>query len=112
MIDYFEFPKRAWVGYSITGRWSASAWCEDCDVTCTPYPECVWKLNNIGIGNIGANEYKFTLSQSGTYTYTLTCYKQGGRDQKQATVTIEALNLPWWREIIPVLPGFLRGIWE
>ena len=109
MIDYFEFPKRAWVGYSITGRWSASDWCVDCDVTCTPYPECVWKQDNIGTG---FDEHEFTLEQSGDYIYTLTCYKQGGRDQKQVTVSLEALNLPWWREIIPVLPGFLRGIWK
>jgi len=108
MIDYFEFPKRAWVGYSITGKWSASAWCEDCDVTCSPYPECVWKQNNIGIG---FDKYKFTIKQSGTYTYTLTCYKQGGADQRQATVILEALNLPWWREIIPVLPGSLFSFW-
>jgi len=109
MINYFEFPKRAWVGYSITGRWSASDWCVDCDVTCTPYPECVWKQDNIGTG---FDEHEFTLEQSGDYIYTLTCYKQGGRDQKQVTVSLEALNLPWWREIIPVLPGFLRGIWK
>ena len=109
MINYFEFPKRAWVGYSITGRWSASDWCVDCDVTCTPYPECAWKQDNIGTG---FDEHKFTLEQSGNYIYTLTCYKQGGRDQKQVTVSLEALNLPWWREIIPVLPGFLRGIWK
>jgi len=108
MIDYFEFPKRAWVGYSITGKWSASTWCKDCDVTCSPYPECVWKENNIGIG---FDEYKFTIKQSGTYTYTLTCYKQGGADQRQATVILEALNLPWWREIIPVLPGSLFSSW-
>jgi len=108
MIDYFEFPKRAWVGYSITGKWSASTWCEDCDVTCSPYPECVWKQNNIGIG---FDEYKFTIKKSGTYTYTLTCYKQGGADQRQATVILEALNLPWWREIIPVLPGSLFSSW-
>jgi len=109
MINYFEFPKRAWVGYSITGKWSASDWCVDCDVTCTPYPECVWKQDNIGTG---FDEHEFTLEQSGDYIYTLTCYKQGGRDQKQVTVSLEALNLPWWREIIPVLPGFLRGIWK
>jgi len=112
MIDYFELPARAWVGYPITGRWSASAWCDDCNVDCTPYPECVWKQNNIGIGNIGANEYKFTLSKSGTYDYTLTCYGQGGTDERTKTATVEALNLPWWREIIPVLPGFLRGVWK
>jgi len=115
-IFYLDLPARAWVGYSITGRWSASADCDDCDVDCTSYPECVWKLNNIGIVNIGANEYKFTLSQSGTYDYTLTCYGQGGTDKRTETATVEALNLPWWREIIPVLPkdlqGFLRGIWE
>ena len=110
MINYFEFlQKRAWVGYPITGRWSASAWCVDCDVTCTPYPECVWQQDNIGIG---FDEHEFTLEQSGDYTYTLTCYKQGGRDQKQVTVSLEALNLPWWREIIPVLQGFLGGVWR
>ena len=112
VIDYFELPLRAWVGYPITGRWSASDWCDDCDVDCTSYPECVWKLNNIGIGDIGADEYKFTLSQSGIYDYTLTCYGQGGIDERTETATVEALNLPWWREIIPVLPGFLRGIFR
>ena len=112
MINYFELPERAWVGYPITGRWSASDWCDDCDVDCTSYPECVWKLNNIGIGDIGANEYKFTLEQSGTYNYTLTCYGEGGIDERTEFATVEALNLPWWREIIPVLPGFLRGIFR
>jgi len=109
MINYFEFLQtRAWVGYPITGTWSASDWCEDCDVTCTPYPECVWKQDSIGIGS---DEYKFELEESGDYTYTLTCYKQGGADQRQATITLEALNLPWWREIIPVLPGSLFSLW-
>jgi len=110
MINYFEFlQQRAWVGYPITGKWSASDWCDDCDVDCTPYPECVWKQDGIGTGS---DERKFTLEESGDYTYTLTCYKSGGRDQKQVTVNLEALNLPWWREIVPVLPGFLRGIWR
>ena len=109
MIDYFEFPKKAWVGYSITGKWSASTWCEDCDITCTPYPECVWKQDSIGIGS---DEHEFTLEESGDYVYTLTCYKQGGKDEKQATVRLEALNLPWWREIVPVLRGFLGGAWN
>ena len=108
MISYFELPARAWVGYSIIGRWAASDWCDDCDVTCTPYPECVWKQNNIGLWD----EYKFKLSQSGTYNYTLTCYGPGGIDERQETATVQAINLPWWREIIPVLPGFLRGIWR
>jgi len=108
IINYFELPERAWVGYPITGKWSAGAWCDDCDVDCTPYPECVWKQDSIGIG---FDEYKFTLSQSGIYNYTLTCYGQGGIDERTETATVEALNLPWWREIIPVLQGFLRGIW-
>jgi len=108
MISYFELPARAWVGYPITGRWSASDWCDDCDVDCTPYPECVWKQNNIGLWD----EHKFKLSQSGTYTYTLTCYGEGGADKRQETTEVKAINLPWWREIIPVLPGFLRGIWR
>jgi len=106
-IDYFTLPDRAWVGYPITGKWSASADCDDCDVNCVPYPACVWKLNNIGIGNIGANEYKFTLEQSGTYDYTLTCYGEDGIDERTKSATVKALNLPWWREIIPVLPGSL-----
>jgi len=100
MINYFELPERAWVGYPITGKWSASDWCDDCDVDCTPY-----------IGT-GFDEYKFTLEQSGTYNYTLTCYGEGGIDERTESATVEALNLPWWREIIPVLPGFLRGIFR
>ena len=108
MINYFELPERAWVGYPITGKWSASDWCDDCDVDCTPYPGCVWKEDSIGTG---FDEYKFTIEQSGTYNYTLTCYGEGGIDERTETATVEALNLPWWREIIPVLQGFLRGIW-
>jgi len=111
MINYFELPLKAWVGYSITGRWSASDWCDDCDVDCTPYPECVWKQDSIGIGDIGSNEYELTLEQSGTYNYTLTCYGPGGIDERTEPVTVKAFNLPWWQEIIPVLQGFLRGIW-
>jgi len=112
MINYFELPSRAWVDYPITGRWSASVDCDGCDVDCTPYPECVWTKDDIGIGGIGANEYKFTLSQSGTYNYTLTCYGEGGMDERTEIATVEALNLPWWREIIPVLQGFLGGAWR
>jgi hypothetical protein len=109
MINYFELPQRAWVGYPITGRWSASDWCDDCDVSCTPYPECVWKKDSIGTG-FGENE--FTITQSGTYDYTLTCYGSGGIDERTESATVEVLNLPWWREIIPVLQGFLGGAWN
>jgi len=107
MINYFELPERAWVGYPITGRWSASDWCDDCDVSCTPYPECVWKKDSIGTG---FDEDKFTIEQSGTYYYTLTCYGPGGIDERTEPATVKALNLPWWREIIPVLQGFLGGV--
>ncbi len=108
MINYLELPERAWVGYPITGKWSASDWCDDCDIDCTPYPECVWKQDSIGIG---FDEYKFTIEQSGTFNYTLTCYGEGGIDERTKSATVKALNLPWWREIIPVLRGFLRGVW-
>jgi len=108
MINYFVLPQRAWVGYPITGEWSASDWCDDCDVDCTPYPECVWKKDSIGTG---FDEYEFTIEQSGTYDYTLTCYGPGGIDERTEPATVEALNLPWWKEIIPVLQGFLGGMY-
>jgi len=101
MINYFELPERAWVGYPIIGKWSAGAWCDNCDVSCTPYPECTWKQNSIGIG---FDEHEFILLQSGIYNYTLSCYGQGGTDKKTESATVEALNLPWWQEINPVLP--------
>jgi hypothetical protein len=101
MINYFELPERAWVGYPIIGKWSAGAWCDNCDVSCTPYPECTWEQDSIGIG---FDEHEFTLLQPGIYNYTLSCYGQGGTDKKTESATVEALNLPWWQEINPVLP--------
>jgi hypothetical protein len=111
IIFDFSLPSKAWVDYPITGEWSASDWCEDCDISCTLYPDCVWQDESIGKDG----EHSFTIEQSGNHSYTLRCYGEESEDFDVQTISVPAYNLPWWREIIPVLPdlqGFLKGIWR
>ncbi|MDD2677828.1 MAG: hypothetical protein WC288_00240 [Candidatus Paceibacterota bacterium] len=101
-------PIRVWVTQLNQGHWSASDYCDNCNISCSPYPDCLWQKDNIGTGGPGAI-YQFKLKEYGSYTYTLTCFNSFG-DRPSETLQVNAVNLPWWREIIPVLPGSLWGI--
>ena len=109
IISYLRLPSKAWVNYSITGTWLASDWCNDCDINCSPYPACVWQEEGIGTG---PDENSFILEQAGTYYYTLICHGDDDEDSISDSIKVDAFNIPWWQEIIPVLPSFLRGIWK
>ncbi|MDD4999328.1 MAG: hypothetical protein WC288_01385 [Candidatus Paceibacterota bacterium] len=112
-IDIFSIndedtsPIRVWVTQLNQGHWSASDYCDNCNISCSPYPDCLWQKDNIGTGGPGAI-YQFKLKEYGSYTYTLTCFNSFG-DRPSETLQVNAVNLPWWREIIPVLPGSLWG---
>jgi len=101
-------PIRVWVTQLNQGHWSASDYCDNCNISCSPYPDCLWQKDNIGTGGPGAI-YQFKLKEYGSYTYTLTCFNSFG-DRPSETLQVNAVNLPWWREIVPVLPGSLWGI--
>ncbi len=51
------------------------------------------------------------ISQAGDYSFILTCY---GKPNDIATdeIFVKVYNLPFWHEIIPVLPGFLKGLFR
>ena len=55
----------------------------------------------------------FKIETAGTYAYTLKCIGTDPEDiatDALSLQTVQAVNLPWWREIIPYLGGFLRGL--
>jgi len=106
-----ESPIRVWVNQLLTAEWYTNLYCIDCKVDCSP-TGCNWSQNNIGIDSRD-DPHKFKITQKDTYTYTLTCWGKN-KDEDTATLelTVKALSFPYWREIIPVLPGFLRGLFN
>jgi len=109
-------PLLVWVNALLKGYISVNDSCTECTVT----SDDTWgnppKTYTITSLNTRINQL-FEIPQSGTYSFTVECIGDPADpdDFAKDTVslkTVEALNLPWWREIIPVLPGFLRGIWR
>ena len=101
-------PIKVWLNQLLTGKWSTNFYCIDCNIDCVP-DGCNWLENHIG--TYGSEEFKIT--QKSTYTYTLTCWGENKEeDTDRLDLTVEAFPLPYWREIIPLLPGFLRGLFN
>ncbi|MDD5721596.1 MAG: hypothetical protein PHE85_00005, partial [Candidatus Pacebacteria bacterium] len=78
----------------------------------------------VTVGSID-HEKSFHITTPGVYTYQLkACYDKNNEDTCDIWedtlgtgldyIEVQAVNLPWWQEIIPVLPdklqGFLRGL--
>jgi len=104
-------PLRVWVGSVIKGLVSTNAFCETCTVESTdtwgndPDP----KVYTMTLNNGYNADEEFKIDTSGTYSFTLTCQGSDPDDIDEDTTSlqvVEAINLPWWQEIIPVLPGF------
>jgi len=84
--------------------------CSGCKALCSysddtnAYPQCgpEWK----GLISSTSGSKSVTPQAKGTYTYTISC--NGGT--AEATVTVQVILAPWWREIIPNLLPFLRGM--
>jgi len=109
-------PLIVWVDASLRGYFSVLNTCTKCTVSSIDtwgYPDKTYIMSNY------VPEYKvseqFKISQAGTYSYKLKCI--GDPDNPDdfdedilSLETVQAVNLPWWREIIPYLGGFLRGL--
>jgi hypothetical protein len=102
------------VGASNTGYFSVNDTCK----TCTVSSNNTWgnppKTYPITTINSSYTE-PFKINTAGTYSYTLECRGADPEDidtDALSLQTVKAENLPWWREIIPNLTGFLRGVWR
>ena len=103
-------PKIVLLGRSLTLTWSMNDACSGCKALCSysddtnAYPQCgpEWK----GLISSTSGSKSVTPQAKGTYTYTISC--NGGT--AEATVTVQVILAPWWREIIPNLLPFLRGM--
>ena len=109
-------PLFVWVNAVLKGYISVNDSCTKCTVTSDDTwgnPPKDYTITSI---STDINE-SFKIPESGTYSFTVECIGDPADpdDFDEDTVslkTVQAINLPWWREIIPVLPGFLRGIWR
>jgi len=109
-------PLLVWVNASLKGYISINDSCTECTVTSDDTwgnPSQTYIITSL---STYINE-TFKIHTSGTYSFELFCIGDptDPDDFDENTIslkTVQAINLPWWREIIPVLPGFLRGIWE
>ena len=107
-------PLLVWVNASLKGYFSVNDVCKTCIVSSndtwgyTPQSYPITTINS-------SHTETFKIDTAGIYNYTLECV---GADPEDVAIdnlslqTVQAINLPWWREIIPVLTGFLRGVWE
>jgi len=110
-------PLLVFVNASLKGLISTNTDCTKCTVE----SDDTWGNPSKEYAMNIANGYKaketFSIPEAGTYSFTVKCIGDPAdpMDFDEDTVslkTVQAINLPWWREIIPVLPGFLRGIWR
>jgi hypothetical protein len=121
VINKFELPKRAWVDIETTASWSTNN-CDTAEINCIS-DDCIEGVENLsGSVSVGINQSKnFTIKAPGTYRYELEACGPNNCETYEDIlgtgleyIEIEALHLPWWQEIIPVLPdnlqGFLRGL--
>jgi hypothetical protein len=123
VINKFELPKRAWVDIETIASWSTNN-CDTAEINCIS-EDCIEGVESLsGSVSIGINQNKnFTINAPGTYRYELEACGPDNCDTYEDVlgtgdpyIEIEALHLPWWQEIIPVLPdnlqGFLKGIFR
>jgi len=109
-------PLYVWVNASLKGYISVNDSCTECTVT----SDDVWgnPPKDYTITSISTYITElFKIPTSGTYFFELYCIGDSADpddfdEDTTSLKVVEALNLPWWREIIPVLPGFLRGIFR
>jgi len=105
-------PLIVWVNAVLRGYFSVLDSCKTCTVSSNDTwgnPPQTYEITTLD------SDYTetFKINTSGTYSYTLECV---GTDPEDIVTdilslqTVKALNLPWWREIIPNLGGFLRGM--
>lgn len=123
-ITKFEIPHHAWIGYDVLAEWSTNEDCTWGEITCklTDGNDCGDRETLSGQVPVGFSKEKlFQIFEPGIYQYQLKACGDYNCDiwiDRLGTgldyIEVQALNLPWWQEIIPVLPdklqGFLRGL--
>ena len=105
------------VNASLKGYISVNDSCKECTVTSDDTwgkPSEDYTITSIADTYINRT---FSIPESGIYSFSLSCIGNPADpddfdEDTTSLKAVEALNLPWWREIIPVLQGFLRGAWE
>jgi len=107
-----QTPLIVWVNASLTGYFSVNNSCK----TCTVSSDDTWGSppQSYPISTLKSSyPESFKITTAGTYSYTLECVGADPEDIVTDTLslqTVKAVNLPWWREIIPNLLPFLRGM--
>jgi len=107
-------PLIVWVKASLKGYFSVNDTCKICTVSSND----IWgnPLKTYSITTLDSDFTEtFKIETAGTYAYTLKCIGTDPEDiatDALSLQTVQAVNLPWWREIIPYLnlQGFLRGL--
>jgi len=102
-------PLIVWVNALLKGYFSVNDVCISCEVTSNDNWNKTYDPLPLG-GNVTE---QFKINTAGIYSYTLECVGTDPEDIVTDTLslqTVKAINLPWWREIIPNLGGFLRGM--
>ena len=127
-INKFELPNHVWTGVDYEAKWSTNSDCKWGEITCKLGDKACGNnetlSGNVTVGSIN-HEKSFLIKTPGVYTYQLkACYDKNNEDTCDIWedtlgtgldyIEVQAVNLPWWQEIIPVLPdklqGFLRGL--
>jgi len=109
-------PLFVWVNASLKGYISVNDSCTECTVT----SDDVWGNPPKDYTITSISTYiteSFKIPLSGTYFFELYCIGDPADpddfdEDATSLKAVEALNLPWWQEIIPVLQGFLGGAWR
>jgi len=102
-------PLIVWVNASLTGYFSVNDTCKTCTVTSNDNWNGTYPISTLK----SSYTESFKITTAGTYSYTLECVGTDPKDIVTDTLslqTVKAMNLPWWREIIPNLLPFLRGM--
>ena len=99
-----------------TLEWNTSN-CDNCDLDCKP-SGCVLENRN-KIGTSGTIRFMITSLPQTSYTYTLKCENNTATYQGNPyptsdtkTIQVSVYEYSWWREIIPQLQPFLRGLFR
>ncbi len=100
------------LGYSFLLNWSTIN-CINCEASCINIDSEQDASDSCGnwtgsIPNMGSRE--IIPSQSGKYRYIINCDGDLGMIAGITSIDVKVAPLPWWREIIPKLSGFLRGV--